>query len=294
MLYYPAVRRRNPSLLLTVTVFLLTCAPAWAWGCRGHQIVALIAAAHLQPAVGVRVRQILTIPVSPEARHPCRGAASLPPLARVAGWADAVRTRATEPFHFVDLPLDARRGHMNYAAICQTDCLSAALQRYLAQLRAPTTSPRQRAVALRYVIHLVGDAFQPLHVSDNGDRGGNCVRTRLPRARRRSDLHADWDSQILNRMVRSQSPLAYARQLDQRFGRRYAAGSLRPLDWIWSSHAVAVRTAYGPLHLAPGCHARTVRLRPAYVRGAETAIAVQLDRAGWRLAAVLNQELARR
>ncbi len=293
MLYYPAVRRRLPSQLVTVTVFLLTGAPAWAWGCRGHQIVALIAAAHLQPAVAARVRQILAIPASPEARRPCRGSVSLPPLARVAGWADAVRTASTDPFHFVNLPLDARRGHVDYAAICQSDCISAVLNRYLAQLRAPATSPRQRAVALRYVIHLVGDAFQPLHVSDNADRGGNCVRTRLPRVRRRSDLHADWDSQILNRMMRSQSPVAYARRLEQRFGRRYAAGSLRPLDWIWSSHAVAVGTAYGPLHLAPGCHARTLRLRPAYVRGAEAAIAVQLDRAGWRLAAVLNQELAR-
>lgn len=274
-------------------IVLLLASPAWAWGCRGHQIAALIAAAHLQPAVAVRVRQILAIPVSPEAHHPCRGSAALPPMARVAGWADAVRTPATESFHFVDLPLDARRGHVNYSAICQADCISAVLNHYLAQLRASRTSPPQRAVALRYVIHLVGDAFQPLHVSDNADRGGNCVRTRLPRARYRSDLHADWDSQILNQMMRSQGPLAYARQLDQRFGRRYAAGSLRPLDWIWSSHAVAVRAAYGPLHLAPGCHARTLRLHPAYVRGAKAAIAIQLDRAGWRLAAVLNQELAR-
>lgn len=287
MVYYPAVRPR-------VLIVLLLASPAWAWGCRGHQIVASIAAAHLQPAVAAQVRQILAIPVSPEAQHPCRGSAVLPPMARVAGWADAIRTPATEPFHFVDLPLDARRGHMNYAAICQSNCISAALNRFLAQLRAPTTSPPQRAVALRYVIHLVGDAFQPLHVSDNDDRGGNCVRTRLPGSRRRSDLHADWDSQILNRMMGSQSSLAYARQLDQRFGRRYAAGALRPLDWVWSSHAIAVRTAYGPLHLTPGCHARTLRLRPAYVRGVETAIAIQLDRAGWRLAAVLNQELARR
>ncbi|MGH9413669.1 MAG: S1/P1 nuclease [Terriglobales bacterium] len=287
------MRSRVHSLVLAFVLLPFACTPAWAWGCRGHEIIALIAAAHLQPAVAARVRQILEVPVGPAPLHPCRGAAHLPSMARFAGWADAVRTPATEAFHFVDLPLDDRRNQARYASICQSQCLSAALNRYMRQLHAGSTTARDRAIALRYVIHLVGDAFQPLHVSDHGDRGGNCVRTRLPGARRRSELHADWDSGILNRMMGTGDVEEYAEHLDRHFGGRYASGSLHPLDWIWSSHAVAVRTAYGPLHLAPGCHERTIRLSRSYVRTAEAAIRRQLDRAGSRLAAVLNQELSR-
>ncbi|MGH9487167.1 MAG: S1/P1 nuclease [Terriglobales bacterium] len=287
------MRLRAHCVLLSLALLAGLRAPAWAWGCKGHEVIALIAAAHLSPAAAARVRRILAVaPGGPRPRHPCRGAAALPAMARVAGWADAVRTPATEGFHFVDLPLDARRDRFNYARLCQSDCLSAALARFVAALQSSATPPRQRAVALRYVIHLVGDAFQPLHVSNDADRGGNCVRTRLPHQRYTSNLHADWDSRFLGAAVGTESVPAYARQLDRRFGRRYAQGSLRPLDWIWASHALAVHDAYAPLHLAPGCHWRPLRLSRAYERQSQQVVARQLDRAGWRLAALLNHILA--
>ncbi|MGH9467950.1 MAG: S1/P1 nuclease [Terriglobales bacterium] len=275
--------------VLLLAVLALGVSPAWGWGCAGHEVIALIAAAHLRPEVAAEVRALLAVPTGEDVRHPCRAAAQLPAMARVAGWADAVRTPATASFHFVNLPLGARRGEINYASLCAGTCLSAALARFEAELQDRAAPTRERAVALRYVIHLVGDAFQPLHVSDDNDEGGNCVRTRLPGTRRRSNLHADWDSRMLARMMRQESPAIYARQLDRRLGRRYAQGSPAVLDWIWSSHVVAVRSAYEPLHLAPGCHARTVSLSRAYVRGADAVIRRQLDRAGWRLAEVLNR-----
>lgn len=275
--------------MVGLVLLLPASAPAWAWGCAGHEVIALLAAAHLRPEALAEARALLAVAVTPKPDHPCRGSAALPPLARAANWADEVRTPATAGFHFLDLPLSARRGRADLAALCQSGCLSVALDQFLHQLYTPATPPEQRAVALRYVIHLVGDAFQPLHVSDDADYGGNCVRTRLPGAPHASNLHADWDTRILAGMMGSASAEAYAQRLDRRFGRRYAAGSAAPRDWIWASHEVAMATALGPLHLSPGCHSRPLRLSPAYVRRARRAIATQLDRAGWRLAAVLNQ-----
>ncbi|MGH9474715.1 MAG: S1/P1 nuclease [Terriglobales bacterium] len=286
------MRRSFAAALLFLVLLLPGSAPAWAWGCAGHEVIALIAAAHLHPVVLARVRALLALRVGPADLRPCPDAAVLPPMARSAGWADAVRTPATAPFHFVDLPLTARRGKVDYTTLCPSQCLSTALDQFMAQLRDPATPARQRAVALRYVIHLTGDAFQPLHVSDNADQGGNCVRTRLPGHRRTTSLHADWDSGLLAAMIPGADPVAYAHRLDRQFGRRYAQGSLHPLDWIWASHALAVSRAFGPLHLAPGCHRQTLRLSSTYVRQARQTIARQLDRAGWRLAGVLNQLLS--
>jgi hypothetical protein len=73
-----------------------------------------------------------------------------------------------------------------------------ALRTYARQLKSDDTSPRQKAVALSWLLHLVGDIHQPLHATsfyskdyDRGDQGGNLWwvkdRDRLTR------LHAYWD-----------------------------------------------------------------------------------------------------
>ena len=36
--------------------------------------------------------------------------------------------------------------------------------------------PRQRKEALMFLVHFVGDMHQPLHSSDNKDKGGNDVK----------------------------------------------------------------------------------------------------------------------
>jgi hypothetical protein len=255
-------------------------AHAWAWGCAGHQTIAYLAWAHMAPRARAEANRILAD--APIARYGCRERAGAPLLVQDADWADAVRTRATEAWHFVNLPLGARRGQGALGRACHGDCLMTALARM-------ERAPRQ-AVALRYIIHLVGDAHQPLHTADDGDYGGNCVATRMPDGRR-GNLHEDWDTAMLTPLARGGGAAGLARRLDARFGRRYAGGSSKPADWVWQSHRLAVQDAYGPLHLAYGCERRPVRLSPAYVRQAQAVIERQLDRAGWRLAELLNREL---
>lgn len=282
--------RLRPTIL--VLSWLAISLPAWGWGCAGHQVVALIAAAHLRPDVAARVARILAQAPPAAVRHGCPASAAWPAMAREANWADAARTAATAGFHFVNLPLDARRGPAALAAACDGGCLTAAIARFELQLSSPQPAPR--AAALRYLIHLVGDAFQPLHTADDRDRGGNCVRTRLPGRKRAANLHQDWDSLLLRGARGRATPSAYARRLDRRFGARFRGEPPEPAAWVWSSHALAARAAYGPLHLTPGCEERPVSLSPGYVHDAQAVIAEQLDRAGWALANLLNQVLSTR
>jgi hypothetical protein len=81
-----------------------------------------------------------------------------------------------------------------------------AFDRRMAQLKADDTSAEERAVALCWVLHLIGDIHQPLHCTsffsalfadkDNngkltGDRGGNSFGVKI--GGRKYKLHAFWD-----------------------------------------------------------------------------------------------------
>lgn len=71
----------------------------------------------------------------------------------------------------------------------------------LAKLRDPLRATSERAVALSWVLHLVGDIHQPLHsgalisssLFPNGDRGGNRIPTQA------ANLHSRWDGALRNK-----------------------------------------------------------------------------------------------
>lgn len=60
----------------------------------------------------------------------------------------------------------------------------------------------ERRVTLKFIVHLVGDLQQPLHVGDNLDRGGNDTQVRF--FDRGSNLHSVWDSGIIERAGREE------------------------------------------------------------------------------------------
>ena len=46
---------------------------------------------------------------------------------------------------------------------------------FTAELKAPGTAASEKLLALKFLIHFVGDLHQPLHASDDMDKGGNCI-----------------------------------------------------------------------------------------------------------------------
>ncbi len=51
-----------------------------------------------------------------------------------------------------------------------------ALKRFTATLRDRSASQEDKAVALRFIVHVVGNLHRPLHAGDGTDRGGNDVK----------------------------------------------------------------------------------------------------------------------
>jgi nuclease S1 len=238
---------------------LLFTPRAWAWGCRGHQIVALIAMAHLTPAVRAQVDAILAGDAQDPSTASCPSE-GLPAMAMVANWADQVRNGTTAPYHYIDLPVGASASDADtarqYEAACADRCISWAITRYAVRL-VSGRNPLERAKALRYVIHLVGDIHQPLHtIPGGGDRG----------------LHAEWDSGELRALYPALSAAALAQRIDAGCAQGDGEDGNDPVAWAWESHRLAARLPVGEASLG--------------------AIESQLDLAGRRLARLLNDALA--
>jgi hypothetical protein len=283
------------STLLLAALSVALPAPALAWGYKGHQVIADIARAELSPETRAKVDAILATDTDPLTLHD---------MAAEATWADAFRSqghRETAQWHFVDTELDhpdidaACFGHPAAASPAsagpEQDCVVDKVREFEAELATAETSPAERLLALKFLLHFVGDEHQPLHASDNHDRGGNCVLLSLGGARTQN-LHAYWDTAVVNAL--GSDPATIAVMLRNRITpaqrAQWQAGD--PHAWAQEAFLVARSVAY-TIASTPGCDSGApVALPDGYDARAQAAAAVQLERAGVRLGAMLNRALA--
>jgi hypothetical protein len=207
-------------------------------------------------------------------------------MVSVASWADEVRRSRAEtgPWHYVDIPND--KSHLDMERDCaKGDCVVSAISRLRQTLRDPATAPEQRREALMFIIHFVGDMHQPLHCSDNHDRGGNSVQILFNG--RRSNLHSLWDSGMLTRLGSEEQLFPALSQEAARHSRKWSNGTVT--DWAEQSHKKAVKMVYRKLPKA--AEGAPITIETAYEAAAAPVIREQLERAGDRLARLLNTEL---
>jgi hypothetical protein len=206
--------------LLTLACLLFAAArPAAGWGATGHRVVGRIAESHLTPAAAQAVRDLL-------------GHES---LAQAATWPDEVRSDPAwghaDPWHYISI--DDGLAYEAAPKNPQGDVI-VALTRCEGILRSPAASVEQRVVALRYLVHLLGDLHQPLHVGRTADRGGNSIEVTWHREP--SNLHAVWDSAMIDSEKLSFSE--WAAFLDHPAPEEVAAWQSGDyLDWLGESAA---------------------------------------------------------
>jgi nuclease S1 len=304
-------------------LFLLAASPlvaasAFGWGCEGHQMIALIARAHLTPAASEAVDRLLREnPMDPELSRFCKDRPN-DLMADSATWADDARTvEKTADWHFIDIPRAAHadtsheKDAMKWCPPLEGEpgCIVSAIDYEWSILRDKSQSAPTRAKALRYVIHFVGDLSQPLHASDNRDRGGNCTEIGFFSQEKPENLHAIWDYKIIQRELEANkmSQARYASSLDESFPRD--SRKIDILAWTWESHALASSVTYGnlrpPIPVASpaagladlaACNAERaavaaldISIGDEYVSRALPVIRAQLAKGGYRLAGLLNQ-----
>jgi hypothetical protein len=252
------MRRILVCVLVAAVIALFAAVPSgWAWGCKGHQTIALIAEKHLTPEAKQIVQKLLSEnPIDPKLNHYC-GGASRDAMADASTWADDVRSeRKNGPWHYVDIPRGAQRGPLEQ--YCGAEgCVTKAIKEQLAILKDKNAEAGKRADALRYIIHFVGDLHQPLHDTTNADEGGNCVPLkyfrRKPREHNHSytpNLHSIWDTAIPERDAEGADPAEYADTLDALFAAEiegWQKAGIHLEDWAWEGHDVAETVVYGNL-----------------------------------------------
>jgi hypothetical protein len=171
------------------------------------------------------------------------------------------------------------------ARFCPAEgCVVRKIADFRAVLTDPNTPRAERRKALRFLVHLVQDMHQPMHVGDRRDRGGNDLQVRF--FDDGSNLHRVWDSGLIGRAFPDESSLL--RDLTALAGAEAASawsdGSVE--DWADESLAAA-RDAYrDPVtgrDLRPGA-----KLGSAYQSANLPVARRRLAQASVRLAAMLN------
>lgn len=181
-----------------------------------------------------------------------------------ARWADDVRgTLHDRPawhsarWAFVadDAPAEARvlakaRGNKPTGQLIEATVLNAEV------LTDPDSKPEERALALSWVLHLVGDIHQPMHVSDlyskafpTGNPAGGVGFVDDPLADSAIQLHLLWDSNT-RRSNKLEDVDGYAREIMKKFPRS-ALPELKPFEgpedfekWARESHQIAIDWAF--------------------------------------------------
>ena len=286
---------RKPLLTLAVLAALIG-SQARAWGDLGHEVTALIAYRHLLPSAKAQLDALLASDTD---------ALTAGDFASRSTWADKYRNahRETAAWHFVDIEIDQpdlkdacfgfpiSRPKAWASQGPAQDCVVNKIDEFTAELKNPSTPAAERILALKFLIHLMGDLHQPLHAADHHDRGGNCISLSPPQGAQ-NNLHAYWDVTVVNAL--GQSAAQIADQLDARLSaadiKDWTAGS--PQSWAMDTFEIGRRDAYA-LASTPTCQSGgSVALSPAYLAQAEKDAVTQLLKAAVRLAAVLNGVLS--
>jgi S1/P1 Nuclease len=319
-LFEMAVTSVRCALAAATTLLAMSLAvpAAQAWGCKGHQSVALIAEKHLTPEAKELVFRLLGAnPIDPQLKRYC-GSAVSDPLADASTWPDDVRgERKNGPWHYIDIPRRAEKSPLE--SFCGKEgCVVSAITQQVAILKDKDASGAKRADAVRYIIHFVGDLHQPLHATTNSDQGGNCVPVKYFRRQPHEhghgyspNLHSVWDSAILERDSEGADPAEYADMLEANFSGRiegWQRAGIHIDDWVWESHELAEANVYGgltpqvaiepnvPVHSCADDNNIGERLLHQHITAGEEyqeqaapVVELRIAQAGVRLAMILNE-----
>jgi len=269
----------NARLLCAAAAAWLIPAPAFAWGKTGHRVVAAIADRQLSGLARAHIKELLG------------GAESLD---EAANWPDEMRSapgtfwqKTATPWHFVTLD-----GITYDHAPPEGDALQA-LAHFTDVLKDPAASLTDKQLALRFIVHLVGDLHQPLHVGKCCDKGGNEVKVTW--FGKPTSLHAVWDSAIVDEEQLSFTELAA--KLERHTSDRQVIEwwDINPRDWI--SESAQYRETIYPAAADKPRESKDKKkskapalpdLSYSYVYRFTPLMEQRLSQAGVRLAAYLN------
>ncbi|MFG6385056.1 MAG: S1/P1 nuclease [Muribaculaceae bacterium] len=250
------------KVILTI-VCALGFLNASAWSQKGHDVTAYIAEKHLTPATKAAVDSIL------EGKS----------MVYWANWLDNASHQSemayTKTWHYknIDANVDYDQSPLN-----EKGDVIRAIESQVKILSDASTTPEQAALAMKILVHCMGDMHQPMHMGHLSDLGGN--KTKVKFFNRDTNLHSIWDSSL----VESGHKWSYTEWQDQ-IDRATAEEEAQILsgtvnDWGKETYEIAGRCYK---YFRPGSNVMYDQ-----VAAWTPVIEQQLLRGGLRLAHVLN------
>lgn len=248
-------------------IFLATMATAgltaFAWGQKGHDVTAAIAERHLTPKARAAVDSLLDGKSIIYWANWLDNASHTPQYAYSKTW------------HYRNI--DAGE---TYEAARRNDKgdVETAIRGEAQILASPSANREQKVTALKMIVHLVGDAHQPMHVGHLSDLGGN--KWEVKWFETPTNLHSVWDSNV----VEAAHKWSYSEWVDQidritpEESVTISAGT--PADWVKETWGICTDVYATTPTSSTLSYDYTARWAPT--------VEQQLLRGGHRLAALLN------
>lgn len=199
----------------------------FAWGTIGHRVIAEVAENNLNAIAKHHLRQLI----------------GKQPLAYWANWPDFIKSdttgvwKSTSQWHYVNIAPQTRfQVFEKELKAQQGPNLYTQIKELSAKIKDKQTSKADKEIALRFLVHLMGDLAQPMHVGRAEDLGGNKIP--LEFFGKKTNLHSLWDSGLVD--FQQYSFTEFARVLDvksKQEKKQIQSGTLE--EWFYDSHKMA-------------------------------------------------------
>ncbi len=274
-------------LLITIIYVCVFSTSSFAWGPNGHRIIADIANRYLSDKTKGEVSKILEgrtlaqVSTNPDDMRSSKGSFKWQECKmqgdninsfkcddKEVQWSDTV------DWHFINFDIER-----DFYEISKPEGENAftIIRNSFSILSNPKANKQEKFNAIVWMIHLVGDIHQPLHLGNNSDIGGNKIK--VDWFGKETNLHEVWDENLVE--YHKLSYTEYSNFLFLENHKRDVSLLQKNciFDWIKESNKLS-RLAY-KVH-------RDVVMGYDYVFESDPIIKDQLFKGGARLAQVLN------
>ena len=240
-----------------VVVLLMNYTSSFAWGNKGHALVAEVAFHYMDEGTKKNVMQYLEGMTIEEA----------------ANWMDAIKSDHAndymKPYHYLDLENSAKE-------MPTGDNILTVLNTTLKELdHKENLSHDEIKRRILILFHLIGDLHQPLHIGYPSDKGGNTIQLNFMGGHG-SNLHATWDSEIIEYKATTMPDVLNSKKYTIE-----ALEGVKKIDIVgWAKQSRGyLKNVYS---------VKNNKVDDTYIDAAYPIIKTQLLDAGIRLAAVLE------
>jgi hypothetical protein len=254
---------------------------AFAWGQTGHRISGAIAEHYLSDESRAYIADLL----------------SNESLAEASTYPDEMRSnpdlfwqKTASPWHYVTVP-DGKTYSQTIAPE-RGDAVTA-LKSFRETLQDSNASVTEKRLALRFIVHIVGDLHQPLHAGNGRDRGGNDVKVTF--FWEASNLHRVWDSGLIER--RQLSYTEWTSWLNEKITPDDVTNWSNPDPLVWIAESAQIRDALyvrsktSDSKASVASETETEELSWDYQYRHLPTVKLRLKQAGVRIAAFLNDAI---